>query len=196
MKVPPRFAGAVLEHLRVAPYAATFPMVLEYAREMKARVEAGRGLLLAGPAGVGKTYALAALTRRYAERAKRPLYVFETTYTLLERYAPVVAPQGAAGIDPDTGRRWTDLYEKAEWLVINDLGKDYRGGKLSEQVTYKIGRLLRTRAENLRVTHITTNIPLTPGDAPTFQDVYGASIWSLLAETTDRYEVFGPDQRR
>jgi hypothetical protein len=91
---------------------------------------------------------------------------------------------------------FTDVYNHVPWLVLNDLGKEYRGGKLEEQVPYKLGRLLRTRSEAERVTHITTNLSLSGNGDGTIRGVYGESIASLLAEMTKAFEVTGPDRRR
>lgn len=190
LQIPSRFHKAELKQLD----PEHFGMVLEYAKSMKAMIGEGRGLLIAGPPGIGKTWALAALTKRYVSRAFVPSYVFETAYSLLERYAPIVAT--AETHDSLRNQPWTKTYEDAQWLVLNDLGKDYRGGKMAEQVAYKVGRLIRSRAERGLVTHITTNLPLV-GDAHvrTFVKVYGDSVWSLTSETMNRYEVIAPDRR-
>jgi DNA replication protein DnaC len=188
--LPKRFQKAELTDLD----DAVMRPVLDYAQNLRAQVKTGRGLLLSGPAGVGKTYALAALTKHYARRARQPSVVFETVYTFVERYAPVVAAQAA--VDSWHGQTWSRTYETAHWLVLNDLGKDYRGGKLLDQAIYKIGRLLRTRAEACLITHVTTNLPLEEGiGISTFKSVYGDSIWSLTAEICDRFIVDGPDRR-
>lgn len=190
--LPVRFRDADIGNVDTEVYGAS---VIAYKNSLKERVSHGRGLLLSGPPGVGKTYAMAALTKFYMSRLRRhPYVVFETVYSVLDKYSPVAS---AAEQDPDRGQSWTKTYETCSWLVLNDLGKDYRGGKLAEQVAYKIGRLIRTRSENMLVTHITTNLPLMsrPGYA-TFKDVYGESLWSLLAEMMNRFEVDGPDWRR
>lgn len=193
MLVPERFRAASLDHID----ETIFPMVADYAQHMRSKVERGVGLLLSGPAGVGKTYAVAALTRKYAERLRPgrvPDVVFHTVYEVLDKYAPIV---GSHPMDELRGQTWTDTYERCRWLVLNDLGKEYRGGKFLEQSAYRFGRLLRARSERRLVTHITTNLPLVARDdfTETFETVYGESIWSLLGETMERYEVTGPDRR-
>ena len=76
-------------------------------------------------------------------------------------------------------------------LVINDLGKEYRGGKFDEQIPYKLGRILRARAENDLPTFISTNL-----SGPDIRTIYGASITSVLSETCKTFEVTGKDRRK
>lgn len=170
-------------------------MVLDYAKSLQVNVSSGVGLLISGPPGVGKSYAMAALTRYYMERlrpGRLPSVVYHTIYEVNDRYAPVV---GNSPFDDERGQSWTKTYETCKWLVLNDLGKEYRGGKYAEQMAYKVGRLLRARSERALVTHVTTNLPLASSTVSTFSTTYGDSIWSLTAEMMQRYEVDGPDRR-
>ena len=186
--IPSRFRDAKITDLD----PEVFPFVLDYDLRMTDYLSQRKGLVFSGPPGVGKTWAAAALTKRYAQRARNPSFHFETTYTLLERYAPVVA--SPATYDAERSQPWTTTYESVFWLVVNDLGKGYRGGKLYEQEVMRVGRLLRTRSERELITHITTNLPLT-GDS-SLETVYGESVMSLLHEMTEGWEVDGPDRRR
>lgn len=193
MILPKRFQHAHMKELDAEVFGDS---VIAYGRKLAKNVEAGRGLCLSGPPGVGKTYAAAALTNRLIDRTVggAPLIVFETAYTLVERYAPIVPHADTFNTTRD--EPWTKTYESAAWLVINDLGKNYRAGKLQEQLVYKVGRLLRTRAEAMLVTHITTNVPLAKrAGVANFSEVFGDSVWSLMAETMYAYEVEGPDRR-
>lgn len=186
--VPPRFAAATLEGL-----APTFDFVRDYARDLRANLDAGRGLLISGSVGTGKTHALAALVRHYEAASKTRYAVFSSAYEVADRFAPVV------GEVEDLYRHqpWTVTLSECRFLVVDDVGRSYRGGKLAEQEAYRFGRLVRTRSQALLVTCVTTNLPLRAGGAePSLREVYGEATWSLLCECTAMHEVAGPDRRR
>lgn len=192
-RVPARFRAAALQHLDVEQFAP----VLGYADGVEGHLRKGEGLFLAGPPGVGKTYALWALTRAYVAGArKRPDYEFVTLPDFVEKYEIFGGGNGGDnrgtenGYDEYRGQRYSETYETIPWLVLNDLGKEYRAGKLGDQITYKLGRLLRVRSEHRRVTHVTTN--LVPSD---LVGVYGESVVSLLREMCIVYEIQGKDRR-
>lgn len=190
--IPKRFLDATLDSLD----KEQFSFVFSYVDNIKTLIKEGKGLLLAGRPGVGKTWSLAALSRFYIEYKQLNSWCFDCIF--------VTAPVLFSGYDNLTevlwdsyrGKTYTLAYEEVPWLVINDLGKEYRGGKLEEQVPYKLGRLLRIRSEGKRVTHISTNLSLAGNSEGTIRGVYGESIGSLLAEMTTAFEVTGPDRRR
>ena len=187
-RIPRRFAEARLDGVDYHP----FEMVKYYAENMDRCIMAGNGLLLSGPPGVGKTWALAALTYRYHTTHARGDYLFLTAPALFDLYGRLRDEW-----DDHRGQWWGVVMETVPWLVINDLGKENRQGGNRELVAYKLGRLLRARSERKRVTHITTNFRLTmeTPDTPTVGTEYGESIASLLREMVVGYEVTGPDRR-
>jgi DNA replication protein DnaC len=165
-------------------------------------VSAGTGLMLSGPPGVGKTYAVIALTKAYDAmnevEGRKCDYEFVTAPELFDRYANVVET-GDRGYDEWRNQSYTKTYEQVPWLVINDLGKEYKGGALHEQVAYKLGRLLRARSERRKVTHLTTNLLLGGRGSTsdnTLENSYGPSILSLLREMVKAYEIVGNDRRK
>lgn len=190
VRIPARFKDATMAVLDVKQYK----MVFDYRKKLGVNLSNGRGMILSGPPGVGKTWAMAALTKEAIEQNVD--YVFITAPEFFDAYASY-----------DSEKRWDayrnqsidTTFERVKWLVLNDLGKEYRGGKLGEQIPYKLGRLLRARAERMKSTFITTNMSLMSGidsAGDSFESVYGGSILSLLAETTSAFVVQGSDRRR
>lgn len=164
--------------------------VLEYAEDLPSRVREGDGLVLSGPPGVGKTWAIVALTRAYVawvKGSKRKLdFEFVTAPDMFEN----LSSDFGGAVDGYRGQTWAKTYASVGWLVINDLGKEYRGGRLEQQVPHLFGRVLRARSEGRKVTHVTTNLR---GDK--LLEVYGGSVLSLLSEMTTLYEIDGRDRR-
>ena len=185
LRVPSRFAKATIESLD----PKQFTPVIEYAADMLANIRRGRGLLLAGKPGVGKTWAITALTREYVLRGgvrRFPDYEFVTAPDFFEHLRDFDEDNW----DVYRQRSWLDTYTTIPWLVINDLGKEYRGGKLGEVIPYLLGRVLRARSEKRLVTHVTTNL-----DSTATLSLYGESIMSLLSEMMTTVTVLGRDRR-
>jgi DNA replication protein DnaC len=181
LHIPERFHDAAMNNLDPQRFAC----VIEFAKNLAGRVKEGKGLLLSGPPGIGKTWAVAALTKRYAYSHGRPDYEFQTAPFLFD-----ALDEFDKNVDEYREQTWKETYSKVPWLVVNDLGKEYRAGKLGEQVTFKLGKLLRVRSERKLVTHITTNF-----DGKRLKEEYGDSIVSLLSEMTTTHVVLGPDLR-
>lgn len=188
LRVPHRFAAATLRTVD----AKQFKGIFTFLNTVPAKRE---GIVLAGPPGVGKTWAMAALLHELRERKELGDYEFITAPDLFERFD--VAGETERGYDSYRGQKYERTLLTVPLLIINDLGKEYRGGKLSEQVPFKLGRVLRARSESKLLTCITTNLPLRQREGvQSLEDVYGSSITSLLVEMTKMYEVQGPDRRR
>lgn len=188
-RLPVRFRDASMDSLD----REQFEFLFEYRTNLRDHAKTGNGLIISGPPGVGKTWAVAALTLEWAKRAARAgNWHFETTPDILDKYRPMGGP---SPVDPFREQPFTVVYETVKWLVVNDLGKEYRGGKMGEQQAAKFGALLRKRSEQRLITVVTTNLPISPSSGPTVESVYGPSVWSLLQECTNGYTVWGGDRR-
>lgn len=187
--IPERFRDATVRTLREGGHPWQ-EQVHEYAKKLEVWMRKGTGLLLSGPPGVGKTWAVAALTRYYVQiriqASDRWDFVFETAPPLVKLLDDIDPPW-----DSYRDQAAWETLAVVPWLVVNDLGKEYRGGKLGEQVPYKIGRLLRARSERKLLTHITTNL-----SGLQIKEQYGDSIVSLLNEMTQMVVVTGGDRRK
>lgn len=193
-RVPTRFADADLKQVDQAMFKPVFDYVEHYAQHVKG----GTGLLLSGPNGIGKTHALVALTRKALQLSQEQRRFFD--------YECVTAPDFFERISmfddrhPVDSRRnctWYETYTKVPWLLIDDLGKEFREGGFHAQVVYKLGRVLRARNGRCLITHATTNMGIK--SAPhkeSIQTVYGESVTSLLAEMMKSFSIQGPDRRK
>jgi DNA replication protein DnaC len=144
----------------------------------------------------GKTYSMTALMKALRKvRGSRFDFLFVTAPLLFERVANRERDEFRA-------KAWLDVYTSIPALVINDLGKEDRSKDWkAEELIVKLGRVLRQRHEDALSIFITTNIPLVAPKAnqelPTFESVYGDSLWSLVYDMTfRRAQITAPDRRR
>lgn len=191
--VGPRFLEADLTHIDPAYFAD----IHEYAKDYAAHLKAGRGMLISGSVGSGKSYAIVALMKLLREQQdSRFDFYFITAPDLFDLM------DDKRAVDSYRSKAWVDVFNTVPALVINDLGKEDRSKGQGESVTIKLGRLLRRRHEAMLPVFVTTNLPLVEPKkkgtikSATLQGVYGQSIWSLLYEMTAfRAQVNAPDRR-
>lgn len=163
---------------------AAYAYVSKYLNELDENMLEGRGFVLFGPAGTGKTM-LAALSLKAMVLKNISCYM-----TTAKDY-----------ID-NTKRGWNNAqfqswYKRkidgARVLVIDDLGKEVEGGNKSqtEFAKKKIENLIRVRTQQMRPTIVTTNM----SGASHIEKVYGKYTQSLMSETLDLIPVHGSDAR-
>jgi len=183
-QIPPRFRAATWKSLD----HEQFSELVAYRRKLRACVRSGRGVLLSGAPGIGKTWAIAALTDEWQNSkisAGKGTPVFVTAPDFIDNLS-----EFSEAWDAWRQQSWLDTYTSAAWLVLNDLGKERRNGKYAVQVAERLGRVLRARSERGLLVHITTNLT-----AKAMKEAYGDSIMSLLSEMTIPMLVNGPDRR-
>lgn len=140
----------------------------------------GRGMLLLGPHGSGKTYSACAVAIQALRFTTKVLYL--TAPALIEALKPDAAP-----FDEITSM--LSAMENRRLLVIDDLGAEYRGSGsgFSEQ---QLINLMRHRVQNRRATIITTNLL-----GERLEEIYGPGLRSLLNEVGPAVKLTGRDKR-
>jgi DNA replication protein DnaC len=159
---------------------------------------AGRGLLLVGPVGLGKTHlAVGVLRRMIRERGARGLFCDyrELLKNIQNSYNPQVNTTELELLKPVFA---------AEVLVLDDLGAQ----KPTEWVWDTVALILNSRYNEKQTTIITTNYPDLPerkapaansklaGTDDTLGDRIGDRMRSRLAEMCIRIDLTGEDIRQ
>lgn len=145
----------------------------------RARAE-GQSALLLGECGVGKTTAAAIVLSRAARRGYTVGYVTAPDFVRTE----IPDPR-----EHEDFREWREDLLGADFLVLDELGKEHRK-EGSDYATVLIEMLLRRRRGDLKPTVVVTNMELA-----TFKRVYGESIWSILSDRCMKLQ-FPPGDRR
>lgn len=154
---------------------------IKYLSDLEESKRLGIGILYAGPPGPGKT-TLAMITMKYLSRAG--WNVFCTSL---------------GEIVENIQKSWNDKDEVyaaflgrargADFLLIDDVGKEHRGGSGFAQNTFD--NLIRYRVQHRLPTFLTTN--LTKSE---IEVIYGDSAISLLEGKLLPVTVTGDDYRR
>ena len=163
----------------------------KYLRSVHDWLDRGEGLMLWGKNGRGKTAAACYVAKEVRRTGASVLFV--TASTLV---------QSAMGKDVDyEDAEGLSLIQRAtivDFLVIDDLGKEPRGGKNGSSWSERIlETLLRERVAARRTTWITTNMSVRAGEdaSGSLFDLYKVSMREVLKESVYPYYVEGPNLR-
>jgi DNA replication protein DnaC len=190
--IPKRYVHCTFENF--AAYNPSLEQALDQARRVPGRFpaannlrEQGRGLLLEGPPGVGKTHlAVAVLKRVMDSSGARGL--FYDTRDLLRVIRSTY--------DPSIRATELDILRpvmSADLLVLDDLGAE----KTSEWVEETMNLIVNTRYNERRHTIFTSNYEDTPDDTDPdcLKARIGFRIHSRLHEMCEFLEYDGADYR-
>jgi DNA replication protein DnaC len=146
-----------------------------------------RGLLFAGPVGVGKTHLAVAILRGLSEKGARSL--FREYGTLLkeiqESYNHVSRTSETSVLAPVC---------EAEVLVLDELGASKPTEWVVDTMTHIIGRRYNDKKLTIFTTNYTDERQGTAGE--TLQDRIGARLRSRLYEMCNTVLIEGEDYRR
>lgn len=172
-----------------------FADVVAYRKHARRWLSEGRGFLLSGSPGIGKTHTTIALMRDLIEQPVFPRFDFYvvTAPRLFELYGTHTKEP------PPVSMSWDKHLETVPALILNDLGKEDRSKQWArESMLARLGQLLRQRHEEQLPVFVTTNLPLVGDESTdTIKDVYGESIWSLIYDLTAfRIQSDAEDRRK
>ena len=161
-------------------FQRAFSLVREYPA-------AGRGLLFAGPVGVGKTHLAVAILRGLVEKGARCLF-YEYGSLLKEvqeSYSPVSRTSEASLLAQVC---------RAEVLVLDELG----ASRPTEWALDTLAHVIGSRYNDKRLTIFTTNYTDTRDNAAaeTLEDRIGLRLRSRLFEMCQTVVIEGVDYRR
>ena len=148
---------------------------------------AERGLLFAGPVGVGKTHLAVAILRGLAEKGANCLFCDYGSLLkeIQDSYNPVSRTSEMAVLAP--------VYE-AEVLVLDELGASKPTEWVLDTMTHVIGRRYNDKKLTIFTTNYTDERQSPSGE--TLQDRIGARLRSRLYEMCSNVLLEGEDYRR
>ncbi len=177
MNIGRRYWPSLMENV---PESALKNTYRAYMQKLVSNYSEGWGLFVYGDNGVGKTYTSCALLKEITKAGY-------STFCILSDELKLAYIDGSRF---DTDNTVTQRVERVDFLLIEDLGKEY-SGKGSGFAELCFENLLRKRSRECRPTIVTTN--LTPA---LFKERYKQSAASLAMECMIAVEAKGVDVRR
>ena len=177
MNIGRRYWPASMQNVPESALKSTYR---SYMANLASNYAEGWGLFVYGNNGVGKTYASCALLKEITKAGY-------STFCILSDELKLAYIDGSRF---DGDNTVTQRVERVDFLLIEDLGKEYSGrGSGFAELCFE--NLLRKRSRECRPTIVTTN--LTPA---LFKERYKQSAASLAMECMIAVEMKGDDIRR
>ncbi|WP_233096226.1 ATP-binding protein [Alicyclobacillus sp. SO9] len=179
--IPARWLERDFERFKVIDEnRKAYEFALEYANTFSP--SNGRGILLSGPVGVGKTHLAAAISLKLLEQEFR--IVFGTVTSLLGQIRHTF---------DDSKEREADVFNRltqCDLLVIDDIGKE----KVTEWTEQTLFEIINSRYENNRSLVLTSNVSIAD-IRKRYQNV-GDALTSRLLEMCQGIKMDGSDWRK
>lgn len=180
--VPKRFRDATIASWRERTGSNAVADVLDsYVADIDNEYEAGRGLLLIGRPGVGKTYLTCAVLNALPSRFTRRFYPLNVLMRMSLRLMDL-KDQWMRFEDEDAYTEWKRggaemryVRNNCDFLALDDVGMEHRTN--SNWVEDEFQLLVRMRYDACLPTIITSNMPVEQ-----WGSVYGAAMASFVHE--------------
>jgi len=156
-------------------------LVGNYIAKLDLAIRGGVGLFLWGPNGTGKSYIAALLCKLIRGGHELSSYFVTAAELKTAWISDLPAHDGSEEF-------MSDRVQTAKFLVIDDLGREYRTASGFSETNFDT--LLRNRVRKKYMTVITTN--LSPNK---FRDVYGVGASQLISESTLEVALTGKNMR-
>jgi DNA replication protein DnaC len=187
-RVPMRHQACALSNYQPAPDNASQMLAFKKAYHLVHEYPAiERGLLFAGPVGVGKTHLAVAILCGLAEKGRPGLFCEYGSLLkeIQDRYHPSSRTSEMSVLAP--------LYE-AEVLVLDELGASKPTEWVLDTMTHIVGRRYNDKKLTIFTTNYTDECQSPAGE--TLQDRVGARLRSRLYEMCSTVLIDGEDYRR
>lgn len=158
-------------------------LVHSYCGKLKEALECGQGIIFTGIHGVGKTTLACLIGKTALENG------FTCKYVSIAKIIDMISETYNNNYLKE---RLDTIVERVQFLILDDLGKEYEGVKkqLNPMVSLKLDSLLRERLNRHLVTIGTTNYKFEQ-----IRDKYGDSVLSVVSGACLKLEVTGQDIR-
>lgn len=180
--IPARFLAGNLDNYDPTDNAAALLVAEDYVNNFDEHRKTGRGLLMIGKVGRGKTRLATTIAMEIMQRGHTVKYT--SVVSLLDR---IKTTYDSSGVNE------FEIMEKlsnCSLLILDDYGKE----KASEWAEERIFQIINDRYDKCRPLIITTNIGL--GDIVTRYPWSGEAVVSRLYEICKGVMLQGPDRRR
>lgn len=177
-----RFLAKNFNNFEQNPNQKAYDVCVGYARNIVDNTESGKGLLLHGPVGTGKTHLIAGIIDYIARMRKRTFsgnIIFTTMINLLAELRFSVQEQGKT---ESTIRE----YQKCNLLILDDFGTE----KETDWTAETIYKIINYRYEEVKPIIITTN-----SNVAEFLRFFDERLASRIMETCTILKLTGKDYR-
>ena len=154
-----------------------------YCEHLSEALESGQGVIYSGQHGTGKTTLACLIGKSASDKGYTVKYI---------SIAKILDLINESFDSKQAKERLDTMIERIEFLILDDLGKEYKGVReqLTPMMSLKLDSLLRERLNRIKVTIGTTNY-----DIKQIRDKYGDSVLSAIYGSCRVVEVTGSDYR-
>lgn len=158
-------------------------LIQKYCTMLDEAIKVGQGVILSGKHGTGKTSLSCLIAKAAIDKG------YTVKYIAVSKIIDMIMHSFD---DKEYKANLNTVMERVEFLVLDDLGKEYLGIKkqLNPMVQLNLDSFLRERVNRCRVTIVSTNLELE-----SLKSQYGDSVLSIIYGACRAVEIKGDDFR-